>query len=152
MLEPMRLSRASTYALYGLSYLASQDAARLVPLSEIHERVGVPEKHLGKIFRRLVRARLLRSERGARGGFALARPAARISPLEVIEAVDGRAEAGCLLIGRPCRKDAACRINDVWRRAQQAMLTVLREANLDDIVQGQGFRPPRARLITLRRS
>jgi Rrf2 family protein len=141
----VKLSRASTYAFYGLSYLASQPRRRFVPLSEIHRHYGVPEKHLAKIFQVLVRAGLLESARGVQGGFALARPADKVSPLEVIEAIEGPVDIGCLLIGQPCEHDVACRINAVWRKAQHAMLSVLRSTSLAEMVQSRRFRPPRSR-------
>jgi Rrf2 family protein len=142
----VKLSRATTYAFYGLSYLARQPRGRLVPLSEIHQHYGVPEKHLAKIFQGLARAGFLSSARGVQGGFALARPADRITPLEVIEAIEGPLDVGCLLIGEPCAHDVACRINAVWRKAQHAMISVLRSATLADMVQSRRFRPPRARV------
>jgi Rrf2 family protein len=146
----MKLSRASTYAFYGLSYLAGEPEGRFVPLSEIHERYGVPEKHLAKIFQALVKARLLVSARGVGGGFALARPASKISPLDVIQVIDGPiAESGCLLLGEPCEHETACHINAVWRRAQHAMLQVLRQSTLADMVQSKRFRPPRLKLTSI---
>ncbi len=133
----MKLSRAATYALYGTSYLASQPRGRMVPLSEIHERYGVPEKHLAKIFQGLVRARLLVSARGVGGGFALAKPADEISPLDVVEAVDGPVdESGCLLLRQSCARQSVCRLNLLWRDAQRQMLAVLRQATLLDVVEG----------------
>ena len=158
ILVAVKLSRATTYALYGLSYLASQPPGRFVPLSEIHRHYGVPEKHLAKIFQLLVRGGLLSSARGVQGGFALARPPEQISPLEVIEAIEGPFDVGCLLLGQPCAHDVACRINTVWRRAQHAMLAVLGQASLAEMVQSRRFQPPRARaesqparLATIRR-
>jgi Rrf2 family protein len=94
----------------------------------------------------LVRARILDSARGVQGGFMLARAPETISPLEVIEAIEGKMDVGCLLLGEPCKHDVACRINAVWRRAQHAMLSVLREATLAEMVQSRRFRPPRARV------
>jgi Rrf2 family protein len=144
----MKLSRASTYAFYGLTYLASQPD-RIVPLPEVSSRCGVPEKHLAKIFQMLARAGILTSARGVNGGFSLARPAGEISPLDVIEIVDGPiADSGCLLLGVPCDRSAVCRINAVWRRAQHQMLGVLREATLLDMVPGEAvpIRPPRPKV------
>lgn len=138
----MKLSRASTYAFYGLAHLAGEKPGRVVPLSEIHDRYGVPEKHLAKIFQRLVRAGILVSTRGKSGGFSLARPPERISPLEVIEALEGPVHVGCLLLGEPCAHDVSCRINTVWRRAQRAMLTELKRATLADMAPEPGFRAP----------
>ena len=132
----MRLSRASVYAFYGLTHIASQPQGRCVPLSEIHERYGVPEKHLAKIFQVLVRAGLLESTRGVRGGFALTRPAEKICPLDVVQALEGPIdEAGCLLLAEKCPSHGVCRINAVWRRAQHAMLRVLRQSTLADMVE-----------------
>ncbi len=143
----MKLSRASTYAFYGLSYLAGESPGRLVPLSEIHNRYGVPEKHLAKIFLTLVKAGILTSARGVNGGFALARPANKISPLEVIAALEGPiSDSGCLLLAEECEHHTVCRINAVWRRAQHQMLAVLRKATLADMVQPKSFRPPRAKV------
>jgi Rrf2 family protein len=141
----VKLTRASTYAFYGLSYLAGQPPGRFVPLSEIREHYGVPEKHLAKIFQVLVRAGLLASARGVLGGFTLARAPEKISPLEVIEAIEGPMDVGCLLIGEPCEHDVACRINTVWRRAQHAMRAVLKDASLAEMVQSRRFEPPRRR-------
>lgn len=141
----MRLSRASTYAFYGLGYIAGQPPGRLVPLSEIHARYGVPEKHLAKIFQQLVKAGLLTSARGVNGGFALTRPPEQVSPLEVIELIEGPVrESCCLLLDEACAAEGVCRINLVWRRAQHQMLTVLRQATLADMAdRGESFQPPR---------
>jgi Rrf2 family protein len=132
----MKLSRASVYAFYGLAYIAGQAEGRFVPLSEIHERYGVPEKHLAKIFQGLIKAGLLQSARGVNGGFALARSANRISPLDVVRAIDGPVdEVGCLLLRQGCTSYGACAINAVWHRAQRAMLEELRRSTLEDMVE-----------------
>jgi len=141
----MKLSRASTYAFYGLAYIAAQEKDRFVPLSEIHAHRGVPEKHLAKIFQSLVRAGVLMSARGVRGGFRLARPANEVSALDVIQAVEGPvAASGCLLLVEACDRDTACRINDIWRRAQGRMLEELRTATLVDMMgtNDEDFSPP----------
>jgi Rrf2 family protein len=132
----MKLSRASVYAFYGLVYIARQPEGRYVPLSAIHERHGVPEKHLAKIFQVLVKAGILESARGVNGGFALAKAASKISPLDVVQAIEGPIdESGCLLLEERCASHGACQINAVWRRAQHAMLTVLRQSTLADMVE-----------------
>lgn len=149
----MKLSRASTYAFYGLGYLAGQPAGRFVPLSEIHERYSVPEKHLAKIFQVLVKAGFLESARGVNGGFALAKPAKEISPLDIVQVLDGPIdERGCMLLQEACEHHGVCRINSVWRRAQHAMLAVLRGSTLADMADVEvveptrRFRPPLAKV------
>lgn len=138
----MKLSRASTYAFYGLGYLAGQAPGRVVPLSEIVERYGVPEKHLAKIFQLLVKAGILVSARGVNGGFALTKPADRISTLDVVRVLDGPVhESGCLLVQEACSHHGACQINSVWRRAQRAMVDVLRDSTLADMADAPAPEP-----------
>ena len=131
----MRVTRASIYAVYGMCYLAGQPSGRLVPISEIRRKCGLPEKHLAKIFRQLVRAGLLRSVRGARGGFTLGRPAGTISPLDVIQVIEGSARVlWCpshpLHRGRsPC-----CPLTRMVVEGRRQMEAVLREKTLDRLV------------------
>ena len=149
----MKLSRASTYAFYGLSYIANQPKGRYVPLSEIHEHYGVPEKHLAKIFQAFVKAGILASARGVHGGFCLLKPAADVSALDVIEIVEGPVQSpGCLLLQQACEVQQACQINTVWKDAQGAMLNVLRGAKLTDMLQNPRPRAHGLLQVTSRRS
>jgi Rrf2 family protein len=85
----VKLSRAASYAVEALAYLAAHGEGRLVPSHEAARARGIPERFLLKILRQLGRAGLVHSVKGPRGGYHLARPAGRISLLEVVEAVDG---------------------------------------------------------------
>ena len=88
-LPTMKLSRTTNYALYGLSHLADQPIGRFVPVREISRRFRIPGPRLAKILQILVRAGMLRSSRGVRGGFALRRDASTIGVLEVVRLFEG---------------------------------------------------------------
>jgi Rrf2 family protein len=85
----MRLTRATTYALQALTYMAQYRTTGPMPSHLAARARGVPERFLLKIFKPLVSARVLRSVRGPNGGYSLARPAKAITLLEIVEAVDG---------------------------------------------------------------
>lgn len=85
----MRLGRASAYALQSMIYLAEHSAAGSVNVNDIALASGIPLQYLRKIMQLLVRAKLVRSERGRRGGFVLAVPAQRITMLQIVEAIEG---------------------------------------------------------------
>jgi Rrf2 family protein len=85
----MRLTRASSYALHAVVYMAAQKEKRPVASHLIAEARGIPERFLLKVLKPLVSARVLHSIKGPNGGYRLARPAKDISMLEVVEAVDG---------------------------------------------------------------
>jgi Rrf2 family protein len=147
----MKVSRASTYALYGLGYLAGQPPDRWVPLSEIGKKNSVPEKHLAKIFQSLVKAGVLRSERGAKGGFALKPTARRLPLLSIIEIVDGPTRTpGCLLHQHPCDEVLACPLHRVVRTAEEGMLKSLRKTTVGDIAHTgrSNSAPPHPQLDT----
>ena len=85
----MRLTRASSYALHALVFMATQKHNRPVPSHIVAQARGIPERFLLKVLKPLVSARVLASVKGPNGGYRLSRPAASVSMLEVIEAVDG---------------------------------------------------------------
>jgi Rrf2 family protein len=85
----MRLTRASSYALHAIVYLAAKKQTEPMPSHLVAQARGIPERFLLKVLKPLVSARLLLSVKGPNGGYRLAKPANQISMLEVVEAVDG---------------------------------------------------------------
>jgi Rrf2 family protein len=95
---------------------------------------AIPESFLAKIFQSLVHAGLVVSRRGARGGFALARPSDQITVRQVIEAVDGPiALNGCVLYPESCERSSDCRMRNVWLCTQQGMTGALDGATFADL-------------------
>ena len=85
----MKLTRASSYALHAVAFMAAQKHDRPIASHLIAQARGIPERFLLKVLKPLVQARVLLSIKGPNGGYRLARPASDISMLEVLEAVDG---------------------------------------------------------------
>jgi Rrf2 family protein len=85
----MRLTRASSYALHAVAYMAGQKQPTPTASHLIAQKRGIPERFLLKVLKPLVSAQVLFSVKGPHGGYRLARPANEISILEVLEAVDG---------------------------------------------------------------
>jgi Rrf2 family protein len=85
----MRLTRASSYALHAVDYMAAEGKGQPIPSHLIARARGVPERFLLKVLKPLVSAQILRSVKGPNGGYRLAKPANKITLLDVIEAVDG---------------------------------------------------------------
>ena len=85
----LQLTRGGEYAIRAMTYLARFPDGHVASLHDIGQAQDIPESFLAKILQSLVRAGLTVSQRGAHGGFALARPASEITMQQVIEAVDG---------------------------------------------------------------
>jgi Rrf2 family protein len=130
MQHVLRISRKIDYGLRAMIYLASISPDAIVPFREIARQMLVPEDFLAKILKTLVDEGLVRSTRGPHGGYALAKPAADISFLEVIEAVEGPIALNVCLDEDGCGKASACTMAGVWREGQERMLEVYRAAKL----------------------
>ncbi len=85
----MKISRSTGYGLLAAGYIAKNEKEGIVLSQTISKEYDIPLEYLLKILQQLVRANLLRSKRGPRGGFVLSKPASKITMLEIIEAVDG---------------------------------------------------------------
>jgi Rrf2 family protein len=133
MQQILRISRKIDYGLRAMIYLASIPVDAVVPFREIARRMEVPEDFLAKILKQLVDEGLVRSSRGPRGGYALARPATEISFLAVIEAVEGPIALNLCLDDEGCVRESSCTMSSVWREGQEKMLEVYRQAKLSDI-------------------
>ena len=87
----MKLTRASSYALHAVAYMAQQkNVDKPVASHKIAEERDIPERFLLKVLKPLVTARVLVSIKGPSGGYRLARPAADINMLEIVEDRYGR--------------------------------------------------------------
>jgi Rrf2 family transcriptional regulator, cysteine metabolism repressor len=85
----MKMTRASSYAVHAITYMASQKHDHPVASHHIAEARDIPERFLLKVLKPLVSARVLHSMKGPNGGYRLARSPRDITLLEILEAVDG---------------------------------------------------------------
>ncbi|MHC4742097.1 MAG: RrF2 family transcriptional regulator [Planctomycetota bacterium] len=85
----MKIGRSTGYAIIATCYIAQQPEKKTVLSQDISKEYDIPLEYLLKILQQLVRGNILRSKRGPRGGFTLARPAGKITMLQVLETVDG---------------------------------------------------------------
>jgi Rrf2 family protein len=85
----VRLTFATAYAIRALVHLSAGKGDRLTTSHVVAAAEGLPKRFLLKILKSLVSARILLGVKGPNGGYRLARPADRITLLQVIEAVEG---------------------------------------------------------------
>jgi Rrf2 family protein len=133
----MQFTKAEAYGLFGILYLAEQPAGKVTPLSEISEVQDVPEKFLAKIFQALSKSGVIRSHRGVKGGFSLARPASEITFREVVEVIHGPYFlAKCFNLEEICDRQN-CPVKVLLEKAQDALIRVFEEHTIADLLEFQ---------------
>jgi len=141
MQHPLQISRKIEYALRAMLFLASLPRSQAVPFREIAQRMEVPKDFLAKILKTLSKKQLVAADRGAHGGYRLARSAHEISMLDVIEAVEGPVRVNLCTDQRVgCNLSPTCTMFSVWRTGQERMLEVYRSARLDKLAM-RSLRP-----------
>jgi Rrf2 family transcriptional regulator, cysteine metabolism repressor len=85
----MKLTARSEYALLALVHLARQNSEEVVSADSIARAKAIPPKFLEQILLTLKRAKYLRSTKGQRGGYQLAKPADAVTVAEIVRLFDG---------------------------------------------------------------
>lgn len=132
----MQITREGDYGIRSVLYLARQPQKKISYVNEISDEYKIPRSFLAKILQKLVKAKLVRSYRGVKGGFSLSKQAKDISLLEVLEAVEGKLALNiCLTDKKKCNFSKHCPVHSVWMNAQSKVLDVLKKTNFDDLAK-----------------
>ncbi len=131
----MRLSTRSTYGVRMMALLATSHGGGPILLKEVAERGRISEKYLSQIVIPLRSAGLLRSVRGAHGGYALGREPKQITVREIVELLEG----GLELVDPQEEGNASQQATDravwkLWKRLSSGLMQSLDSVTLDDLV------------------
>ena len=103
--------------------------------SGLAERTGIAAPTVSKLLKELQRAGIVRSTRGARGGYQLARSAQQISAAQIIDAVEGPvALTECASDHGSCDLEASCRVGHSWQQVSMAIRSSLQELRLTTLI------------------
>ena len=131
----MKISRSTGYALLAVGYIAKNTKQKIVLSQSISKAYDIPLEYLLKILQQLVRANVLRSKRGPRGGFSLARPPKKITMLEVIEAVDGPMISQLHLIEQAPKESFCPKAEQAYEKALAQARNVFDKTKFATLVQ-----------------
>lgn len=131
----MRFSKSTELAIHSLWQLAVKQS-NLLLVSEMAGKQHVSESYLAKVFQKLARQGLVRSTRGKRGGFKLAREPKEISMAQVVRAIESdKSYYDCQDKQRFCAGRPDCPVREVFEEAEKRMFGVLESTSLADLVK-----------------
>ena len=120
----MMISTKGRYGLRLMLDLATEGSERPVPVKEIAKRQNISEKYLEQIISPLSKAGLVKSIRGAQGGYILTRPATEITAGDILRAAEGTiAPVECCESG--CDRSSGCVTFGLYKKIQDAVDSVV---------------------------
>jgi Rrf2 family cysteine metabolism transcriptional repressor len=148
----VELSLKSEYALLALIVLANHySAAQPLQIRQIASQQNIPDRYLEQLLATLRRNGLVRSQRGSKGGYLLAREPWHITVLEVVQCIEGiephnsNQNSKASQVTPELETPAGLVVKELWQSAQQAAAIVLDNCTLKDLCeqekQKQGANP-----------
>ena len=129
----MKISRSTGYALLAVGYIAKHSDQKFISSQSIAKEYDIPLGYLLNILKQLVWANVLRSRRGLRGGFSLAKPTKKITMLQIIEAVEGPMDRQLGLVEQAGGGKFSTRTERAYGKAIAAAKNVFSKTNLLDL-------------------
>lgn len=134
----MKISTKGRYGLRAFVDLARYSEETPVSISSISERQGISEKYLEQLMTLLKKAGLVKSIRGACGGYILARSAEEISAGDVLRALEGDLElAACAAYqaGEGCDSQDICVTKYVWKKINDSIADTVDQIRISELVE-----------------
>lgn len=132
MSKIISLSEAASIAVHSMVLIAS--AKESLNVIRIAERTGASRHHAAKILQRLVKEGYLSSNRGPTGGFTLKISAARITLLQIYEAIEGKLEEGGCPAENPVCPFQKCLMNNIVKKMTQEFREYMDGHTLSDFM------------------
>jgi FeS assembly SUF system regulator len=126
----LRVTKLTDYATVILTVLAA-DPDAVASAAELAEQAGLEVPTVAKLLKPLAQAGLVEGFRGTNGGYRLARPAERISLVEIVEAMEGPlGMTECSVHAGACGIEQSCGVRANWRRINDVVADALRSVTL----------------------
>ena len=149
----LRLSKKADYGLIALMHLASQETGQSASAKEIADAHTLPLPLLAKVLQKLTKQGFLVAEHGTNGGYRLAREAASITALEVIDAIDGPVFlTSCSSTDSGCYQRSRCTARGPLKKIREDILQLLSATTLLEMSAGGRSKPELVNLTVAGRS
>lgn len=134
----MKLSTRGRYGIHAMFDLAANSNESPQSIKLIAERQNIPEAYLEQLIGKLKRAHLVRSVRGAQGGYMLSRTPEDITVGQVLRALEGNlAVVDCLIEEDACDKAGGCATRIVWQKLHDGLNEIVDGITLQDMLNDQ---------------
>jgi FeS assembly SUF system regulator len=130
----LRMTKQTDYGFVLLSHLAAEPE-RVVNAPDLAHETRLPLPMVSKILKLLARNELLRSHRGVKGGYSLARRPAEVTAAQILRALEGPVALTVCIEGSPgeCERESFCQVRRHWQAINEAVDDALGGITLDSL-------------------
>ncbi len=131
----MKISTKIRYGARAMLELASHYGEGPIELKEIAKKENISLKYLEQVINPLRTAGLVKSIRGSKGGYSLAKPPSEICLYDVVETLEGPLNLlECLRDPKVCQKVPSCVTRDIWEEVSEAISKIFYSITLEEMV------------------
>jgi Rrf2 family cysteine metabolism transcriptional repressor len=131
----MKISTKIRYGARAMLELASHYGEGPIELKEIAKKEDISLKYLEQVINSLRTAGLVKSIRGSKGRYSLAKPPSEICMYDVVETLEGPLNLlECLHDSKVCQKVPSCVTRDIWKEVSDAISKIFYSVTLEDMV------------------
>ena len=143
----MKISTKIRYGTRAMLELASHYGEGPIELKEIAKKENISLKYLEQVIIPLRSAGVVKSVRGSKGGYSLAKPPSRINLNDLVEILEGPVNLiDCLRDPTVCQKVPLCVTRDIWKEVSEAIYRIFHSVTLEEMVnrkrEKEGLIPP----------
>lgn len=139
-----RLSKTTDYGIVLLAQLATEPDGPPQNARELAAGSELPMPMVSKILKALAREGLLVSQRGAKGGYSLARAPEELTVSEMVRVLEGpMGLTDCAIGPARCEHETMCAVREPWQQISRVVEQALSDVTLADLVRGRGPTPGR---------
>jgi len=131
----MIISTKIRYGSRAILVLALHYGEGPIELKEIAKEENISLKYLEQVINPLRTAGLVKSIRGSKGGYSLAKPPSEICLYDVVEILEGPVHLiECLRDSKACQKVSSCVTREIWKEVSEAISKIFYSVTLEDMV------------------
>ncbi|MBB6630556.1 RrF2 family transcriptional regulator [Clostridium algidicarnis] len=130
----MKLSTKGRYGVKAMLDLAVNCDETPISIKSISERQNISEYYLEQLFSPLRKANIIKSVRGAKGGYILNRKPEEITVADIIEVLEGPIEISDCVEGTHCNNMDCCATRLLWAKVKNSIDSVMQSVTLKDMV------------------
>jgi Rrf2 family protein len=133
----MEITRETDYAIRCVLHL-SESPNDVIMVDEIAKARAIPKSFLSKILQKLARANIVKSYRGVKGGFQIAKSPKQISLFDVIEAIEGPVAMNrCAVNKKFCSLSNDCTVHPVWVQLRKDVEKKLKKIDFAKFIESK---------------